>query len=42
MNLLRAICPESYVDRRGRLKGNLLALLDMALVRMKPERVLDL
>jgi len=42
MNLLRAICPESYVDRRGRLKGNLLALLDIALVRMKPERVLDL
>lgn len=42
MNLVRAICPESYVDRRGRLKGNLLALLDMARARMKPERVLDL
>ena len=42
MNLTRATWPEPYVDRRGRLRGNLLALFDLAAGRMAPERILDL
>jgi GT2 family glycosyltransferase len=42
MNLARAMWPEPYVDRRGRLFGNLLALRDLMVGRMVPERVLDL
>jgi GT2 family glycosyltransferase len=42
MNLARAAWPEPYVDRRGRLRGNLLALRDLLLGRMVPERVLEL
>lgn len=42
MNLLRAPRPEPYVDRRGRLRGNLLAMRDLLRRRMVPERVLDL
>ena len=42
MNIARAIWPEPYVDRRGRLYGNLLALRDLTVRRMVPERILDL
>lgn len=42
MNIARAPRPEPYVDRRGRLRGNLLAFIDLARRRMAPERVLDL
>ena len=42
MNIVRAPRPEPYVDRRGRLRGNLLALSDLVRNRMAPERVLDL
>ena len=42
MNIVRAAWPESYVDRRGRLRGNLIALRDLLRGRMQPERVLDL
>lgn len=42
MNSARALWPEPYVDRRGRLHGNLLALRDLTLGRMVPERILDL
>jgi GT2 family glycosyltransferase len=42
MNVLRAPWPEPYIDRRGRLQGNLLALRDLTLGRMVPERILDL
>ncbi|HET6307560.1 MAG TPA: glycosyltransferase [Rhodopila sp.] len=42
MNLLRAARPEPYVDRRGRLRGNFLALRDLTRRRMAPERILDL
>jgi GT2 family glycosyltransferase len=42
MNIARAIWPEPYVDRRGRLYGNLLALRDLTIRRMIPERILDL
>lgn len=42
MNLARAPWPEPYVDRRGRLRGNMLALRDMLAGRMTPERILEL
>jgi GT2 family glycosyltransferase len=42
MNVARAGWPEPYVDRRGRLRGNLLALRDLLTGRMAPERVLEL
>jgi GT2 family glycosyltransferase len=42
MNIIHAARPEPYVDRRGRLRGNLLALADLIRRRMVPERVLEL
>lgn len=42
MNVARSIWPETYIDRRGRLRGNALALRDLVTGRMVPERVLDL
>jgi GT2 family glycosyltransferase len=42
MNIVHSPRPEPYVDRRGRLRGNLLALADLLRNRMSPERVLDL
>lgn len=42
MNIVHSPRPEPYVDRRGRLRGNLLALGDLLRKRMAPERVLDL
>ncbi len=42
MNTARALWPEPYVDRRGRLRGNVLALSDLLRRRMTPERILDL
>lgn len=41
-NLLYAIRPEPWIDRRGRLRGNLMALRDLALRRARPDRILDL
>ncbi len=42
MNVVRALRPEPYVDRRGRLLGNVLAWRDLASGRMAPERILEL
>jgi GT2 family glycosyltransferase len=42
MNVIRSARPEPYVDRRGRLLGNVLALRDLIAGRMVPERILDL
>ena len=39
-NLLRALRPEPWVDRRGRLRGNLQALADLLRGRLEPERML--
>ncbi len=39
MNMLRSIKPEPWADRRGRLRGNLLALGDLIRGRLRPERV---
>lgn len=40
-NTLRSISPEPYIDRRGRLLGNVLALKDLLRGRIVPEKVLD-
>jgi GT2 family glycosyltransferase len=36
------ISPEPWVDRRGRVRGNLIALRDLLLGRLDPRRILDL
>ncbi|MBU6406830.1 MAG: glycosyltransferase [Alphaproteobacteria bacterium] len=41
-NLAKALFPEPWIDRKGRLVGNLMALRDMAAGRIDPERVRDL
>jgi glycosyltransferase involved in cell wall biosynthesis len=41
-NVLRSINPEPYIDRRGRLRGNLLALAHVARGRLDPEYVLKI
>jgi succinoglycan biosynthesis transport protein ExoP len=41
-NLARSIYPEPWVDRHGRLKGNLLALMDLLLGKASPARILQL
>jgi glycosyltransferase involved in cell wall biosynthesis len=38
-NLIRYSRPEPFIDRRGRLHGNMLALRDMVCGRLSPERV---
>lgn len=42
MNVARSVRPEAYIDRRGRLLGNLLGIVDVIRGRAKPERILDL
>ncbi|MBB2201006.1 glycosyltransferase family 2 protein [Gluconacetobacter tumulisoli] len=42
MNLVFSLRPEPYVDRRGRLIGNGLALADILRGRITPERILTL
>ena len=42
INLARSLRPETYVDRRGRLRGNMLAFCDLVSGRLAPERILDL
>lgn len=41
-NLAKSLAPEPGIDRYGRLRGNLLALLDLARGRCDPRRVLEL
>ena len=41
-NLTKALMPEPYIDRRGRLQGNLLALGDLIVGRIDPRRIIDL
>lgn len=41
-NVVRSLKPEPYIDRRGRLAGNLTALLDVARGRITPERTAKL
>jgi len=41
-NLVRSIWPEAHVDRRGRLKGNLLAACHLLRGKIEPEHILNL
>jgi len=41
-NLSKSLWSEPWIDRRGRLKGNWLALRDLLSGRMTPQRILDL
>lgn len=41
-NLVRSLWPEPYVDRRGRLRGNLLALAHLLTGRVEPEHILKM
>jgi hypothetical protein len=41
-NLAKSVWPEPYIDRRGRLKGNLLAVMHLARGRIEPEYILKL
>lgn len=41
-NVVRSFFSEPYVDRRGRLRGNLIGLADLATCRLDPSRVLRL
>jgi len=38
-NHLRAFRPEAWVDRAGRARGNWLGLIDLAMGRIRPERI---
>jgi len=39
-NLVRSVWPEPHVDRRGRLRGNLLAACHVVMGRIEPEYIL--
>lgn len=41
-NIVKSVHPEPYVDRRGRLIGNLIAALDLLRLRLTPERAASL
>jgi len=41
-NLAKSLWPEPYVDRRGRLRGNALAILHIAMGRVEPEYILKI
>ena len=41
-NLARSLYSEPWIDRRGRLKGNLLALVDIVTGKLSPGRILQL
>jgi glycosyltransferase involved in cell wall biosynthesis len=41
-NLVRSVRPEPFVDRRGRLRGNLIGIGDLIRGRLKPERILTM
>jgi hypothetical protein len=41
-NIVRSFHPEPWIDRSGRVKGNMIALLDLLRGRLRPEAVLDL
>jgi len=40
-NLLRSLNPEPYIDRVGRMIGNLMAIKDLLLGRLDPQRILE-
>jgi GT2 family glycosyltransferase len=42
INAVRSFWPEPFVDRRGRLLGNVIALADLVRGQIAPERILEL
>lgn len=42
VNSLKSLRPEPFIDRRGRLKGNLVGMADLFRGRLRPDRILDL
>ena len=42
VNLVRSAWPEPYVDRRGRLRGNLLAVWHVPMGGIEPEYILKI
>jgi glycosyltransferase involved in cell wall biosynthesis len=42
VNALRSFNPEPFVDRRGRFRGNMIALRDLFMGRLRPDRILEL
>jgi hypothetical protein len=41
-NIVKSTQPESYVDRRGRLRGNMIGLFHLMTGRLTPEYILTL
>jgi GT2 family glycosyltransferase len=41
-NLVKSIRPESYVDRRSRLRGNLIGIFHLMIGRLTPEYILEM
>ena len=41
-NLIRSVWPEPWIDRRGRLRGNLLAACHLVMGRIEPEYILKI
>lgn len=41
-NLVKSVKPEPWVDRRGRLRGNLIALKDWASGKLNPRKILEM
>jgi hypothetical protein len=41
-NFGRAVRPEPFIDRRGRVRGNLMAIADVMRGRLRPERAAEL
>lgn len=41
-NHSRILRPEFYIDRRGRVQGNWLAIYDLVVGQMHPRRILQL
>jgi glycosyltransferase involved in cell wall biosynthesis len=42
MNFAKSVAPEPFIDRRGRVKGNLAALADLLCGKINPERAASL
>lgn len=41
-NLVKSLNPEPWIDRRGRLRGNMLALRDLLKGRIDPRKIIDM
>jgi hypothetical protein len=41
-NAVKSLCPETYIDRFGRLRGNALAAFHILTGRIEPETILRL